>query len=154
MPSPLPPPNSSAASAAAASLISSLLPNGGGSGSGSPEGDLHRQLGSPLAASTGPSPASLLGNGGSPSVAQAVAAAAAVSGSGGGSPSLGGSGGGNVANLPQALHNLQRLLQSQLANVNPLHLQQAIQRQQVSHVLDIEFATGNIFTARAFLLSK
>ena len=33
--------------------------------------------------------------------------------------------------LPQALQNLQRILQSQLANVNPLHLQQAIQRQQV-----------------------
>ncbi len=34
-------------------------------------------------------------------------------------------------NLPQALHNLQRLLQSQLANVNPLQLQQVLQRQQV-----------------------
>jgi hypothetical protein len=33
--------------------------------------------------------------------------------------------------LPQALQNLQRLLQTQLANVNPIHLQQALQRQQV-----------------------
>ena len=36
------------------------------------------------------------------------------------------------SSVPQALQNLQRLLQSQLANVNPLHLHQAIQRQQVS----------------------
>jgi hypothetical protein len=35
----------------------------------------------------------------------------------------------------QALQNLQRILQSQLANVNPLHLQQAIQRQQVQFSL-------------------
>ncbi len=33
--------------------------------------------------------------------------------------------------LPQALQNLQRILQSQLANVNPLQLQQALQQQQV-----------------------
>jgi hypothetical protein len=30
------------------------------------------------------------------------------------------------------LQNLHRILQSQLANVNPLHLQQALQRQQAS----------------------
>ena len=47
--------------------------------------------------------------------------------------------------LPQALQNLQRILQSQLANVNPLHLQQAIQRQQVIHCNPIKsiFTIGN-----------
>jgi hypothetical protein len=39
--------------------------------------------------------------------------------------------GGAASNLPQALHNLQRLLQSQMANVSPLQLQQVLQRQQV-----------------------
>ena len=39
--------------------------------------------------------------------------------------------------LPQqALQNLQRLLQSQLANVNPLHLQQALQRHQQQQMVD------------------
>ena len=39
--------------------------------------------------------------------------------------------------LPQqALQNLQRILQSQLANVNPLHLQQALQRQQQQQMVD------------------
>ena len=33
--------------------------------------------------------------------------------------------------LPQALQNLQRILQSQLGNVNSLHLQRALQKQQV-----------------------
>ena len=46
----------------------------------------------------------------------------------GSSDSSSSNGGGS---MPQALQNLQRLLQSQLANVNPLQLQQAIQRQQV-----------------------
>ncbi len=71
----------------------------------------------------------------------------ASSGSGSGSASssssalqqLMGGGGGDASSsssssqqqLPQALQNLQRLLQSQLANVNPLQLQQALQRQQV-----------------------
>ena len=47
--------------------------------------------------------------------------------------------------LPQALQNLQRILQSQLANVNPLHLQQAIQRQQVIHFNQFQsiFKIGN-----------
>lgn len=40
-------------------------------------------------------------------------------------------------NLPQALQNLQRILQSQLANVNPLHLQQALQRQQVRTAMNL-----------------
>ena len=39
--------------------------------------------------------------------------------------------------LPQqALQNLQRLLQSQLANVNPLQLQQALQRHQQQQMVD------------------
>ena len=39
--------------------------------------------------------------------------------------------------LPQqALQNLQRLLQSQLANVNPIHLQQALQRHQQQQMVD------------------
>ena len=37
----------------------------------------------------------------------------------------------NQLQLPQALQNLQRILQSQLGNVNPMHLQRALQRQQV-----------------------
>ena len=37
----------------------------------------------------------------------------------------------NQLQLPQALQNLQRILQSQLGNVNPMHLQRAIQKQQV-----------------------
>ena len=47
--------------------------------------------------------------------------------------------------LPQALQNLQRILQSQLANVNPLHLQQAIQRQQVFNFNSFQsfFTIGN-----------
>ena len=44
-----------------------------------------------------------------------------------GAASAGGVGGG----IPAALHNLQRLLQSQLAGMNPLQLQQVLQRQQV-----------------------
>lgn len=39
---------------------------------------------------------------------------------------------GQQQQLPQALQHLQRILQSQLASVNPLQLQQALQRQQVS----------------------
>ena len=39
--------------------------------------------------------------------------------------------GGSQPQLPQALQNLQRILQSQLASVSPIQLQQAIQRQQV-----------------------
>ena len=38
----------------------------------------------------------------------------------------------NQLQLPQALQNLQRILQSQLGNVNPMHLQRAIQKQQVT----------------------
>ena len=38
----------------------------------------------------------------------------------------------NQLQLPQALQNLQRILQSQLGNVNPMHLQRALQKQQVS----------------------
>ena len=39
--------------------------------------------------------------------------------------------------LPQqALQNLQRILQSQLANVNPIHLQQALQRHQQQQMVD------------------
>ena len=37
----------------------------------------------------------------------------------------------NQLQLPQALQNLQRILQSQLGNVNPMHLQRAIPKQQV-----------------------
>ena len=37
----------------------------------------------------------------------------------------------NQLQLPQALQNLQRILQSQLGNVNPMHLQRALQKQQV-----------------------
>ena len=60
--------------------------------------------------------------GGSPEAAEAAlsslaSAAAAPPGTGGG--------------IPAALHNLQRLLQSQLAGMNPLQLQQVLQRQQV-----------------------
>ncbi|TRY70197.1 hypothetical protein TCAL_01203, partial [Tigriopus californicus] len=43
---------------------------------------------------------------------------------------------GGDGNLPQALQNLQRILQSQLANVNPLHLQQALQRQQQQQMVE------------------
>ena len=50
---------------------------------------------------------------------------------------------GNVSSNPQgqqlpqqALQNLQRLLQSQLANVNPIHLQQALQRHQQQQMVD------------------
>ena len=43
----------------------------------------------------------------------------------------------NQLQLPQALQNLQRILQSQLGNVNPLHLQQALQKQQVYYQLCI-----------------
>lgn len=42
---------------------------------------------------------------------------------------------GTQQQLPQALQNLQRILQSQLANVNPIQLQQALQRQQVRKLL-------------------
>lgn len=42
----------------------------------------------------------------------------------------------SVHQLPQALQNLQRILQSQLANVNPLQLQQALQRQQHQQMVD------------------
>ena len=44
---------------------------------------------------------------------------------------------GGQNQLPQqALQNLQRLLQSQLANVNPIHLQQALQRHQQQQMVD------------------
>ena len=44
---------------------------------------------------------------------------------------------GQQPQLPQqALQNLQRLLQSQLANVNPLQLQQALQRHQQQQMVD------------------
>ena len=60
----------------------------------------------------------------SPLEAAAVAAAAAHSPQGPGQ-------------LPQqALQNLQRILQSQLANVNPIHLQQALQRHQQQQMVD------------------
>ena len=39
----------------------------------------------------------------------------------------------NQLQLPQALQNLQRILQSQLGNVNPMNLQRALQRQQVCY---------------------
>ena len=52
----------------------------------------------------------------------------------GSSPDSAGSGSG--VQIPQALQNLQRLLQSQLANINPLQLQQALQRQQVNKTLN------------------
>jgi hypothetical protein len=38
--------------------------------------------------------------------------------------------------LPQALQNLHRILQGQLANVNPLQLQQALQRHQQQQMVD------------------
>ena len=41
----------------------------------------------------------------------------------------------NQLQLPQALQNLQRILQSQLGNVNPMHLQRALQKQQVKEYL-------------------
>ena len=37
----------------------------------------------------------------------------------------------NQLQLPQALQNLQRILQSQLGTVNPMNLQRALQKQQV-----------------------
>ena len=40
----------------------------------------------------------------------------------------------NQLQLPQALQNLQRILQSQLGNVNPMHLQRALQKQQVKDI--------------------
>ena len=43
--------------------------------------------------------------------------------------------GSGQSQLPQALQNLQRILQSQLANVNPIQLQQALQRQQVTDLI-------------------
>ena len=60
-------------------------------------------------------------------------------GSGGGSPeaaeaalsSLSSGAAASSGGIPAALHNLQRLLQSQLAGMNPLQLQQVLQRQQV-----------------------
>ena len=42
----------------------------------------------------------------------------------------------NIFPLNLALQNLQRLLQSQLANVNPLQLQQALQRHQQQQMVD------------------
>ena len=60
--------------------------------------------------------------GGSPEAAEAALSSLAS-----GAASAGGGGGG----IPAALHNLQRLLQSQLAGMNPLQLQQVLQRQQV-----------------------
>lgn len=67
---------------------------------------------------------------------EAVAAAAVAAG--------GSNATGNAANSPQghqqlpqqALQNLQRILQSQLANVNPIHLQQALQRHQQQQMVD------------------
>ena len=45
--------------------------------------------------------------------------------------------------LSQALQNLHRILQSQLANVNPLQLQQLIQRQQVSENIQLKKILNN-----------
>ena len=41
----------------------------------------------------------------------------------------------NQLQLPQALQNLQRILQSQLGNVSPMHLQRALQKQQVFRII-------------------
>ena len=55
----------------------------------------------------------------------------------------------NQLQLPQALQNLQRILQSQLGNVNPMHLQRAIQKQQVRfaiifHIISISEMNNTI----------
>ena len=44
-----------------------------------------------------------------------------------------GAGANQSVQIPQALQNLQRILQSQLAQVSPAQIQQAIQRQQVNN---------------------
>ena len=44
-----------------------------------------------------------------------------------------GAGSNQSVQIPQALQNLQRILQSQLAQVSPAQIQQAIQRQQVNN---------------------
>ena len=60
----------------------------------------------------------------------------------------------------QALQNLQRILQSQLANVNPIHLQQAIQRQQVPESLNdvtkwkIFLNDYNLYLRNSFFISE
>ncbi len=77
----------------------------------------------------------------SPSLAPSTAAAATPSSSS--APS--------TPQLPQALQNLQRLLQSQLANVNPLHLQQALQRQQVSFVCFLGYLIPKMFHLKLFV---
>ena len=69
----------------------------------------------------------LNGGGGGSGGGSPEAAEAALSSLASGAASAGGGGGG----IPAALHNLQRLLQSQLAGMNPLQLQQVLQRQQV-----------------------
>ena len=56
----------------------------------------------------------------------------------------------NQLQLPQALQNLQRILQSQLGNVNPMHLQRAIQKQQVRftinfHIMSLSEMNNIIF---------
>ena len=45
----------------------------------------------------------------------------------------------NQLQLPQALQNLQRILQSQLGNVSPMHLQRALQKQQVIRIISIVY---------------
>ena len=45
----------------------------------------------------------------------------------------------NQLQLPQALQNLQRILQSQLGNVSPMHLQRALQKQQVFRMISIVY---------------
>lgn len=61
---------------------------------------------------------------------------------------------GSPAALPQALQNLQRLLQTQLANVNPLHLQQALQRQQVRLSLFVVVSPRAIVASLTFIIRQ
>lgn len=114
------------------------IPGGGGN----PLSRLHSQLLDSVAASAADSGG---GGGGSSSEMNGNAAAAAAAAAAAtavplpvSSPSsvigAGSNSSSTPQHLPQALQNLQRLLQSQLANVNPLQLQQALQRQQVSHL--------------------
>ena len=63
--------------------------------------------------------------GGSPEAAATEAALSSLAAASAGATPPGAGG------IPAALHNLQRLLQSQLAGMNPLQLQQVLQRQQV-----------------------
>ena len=67
--------------------------------------------------------------GGSPEAATEAALSSLAAAASAGATPPGGMGGGG--GIPAALHNLQRLLQSQLAGMNPLQLQQVLQRQQV-----------------------